>query len=166
MSRKLFLTNFFTNPNIKILIWCLTPWRKNYTWKKTVKGYDMTQQGNGIYFVHIFLILKHIEILFQKHTHLHILWKYGLPGNCGHSENDWPSEVLTNITMLWCRFVFIKIGIEQKTKTDQNWSEEFRLCLEAIQQTDQLLFHLGGQGELHLGGHWTSSLKFRTIHPP
>ena len=64
-------------------------------------------------------------------------------------------DVPTNITMLWCRFVFIKSEIEQKAKTDQNWSEELRLCLEAIQQADQLLFNLGGQGELHLGGHWT-----------
>ena len=77
----------------------------------------------------------------SKSTHTHTY--------CGNMD------VPTNITMLWCRFVFIKSGIEQKGRTDQNWSEELRLCLEAIQQADQLLFNLGGQGELHLGGHWT-----------
>ena len=62
------------------------------------------QQGTGIYFVHILLILKRNEIRFQKHTHTY----------CGNMD------VPTNITMLWCRFVFIKSEIEQKAKTDQN----------------------------------------------
>ena len=120
--------------------------KKLHLKKKQQKGIYMTlhfkSTGNWDIFCTHVLNFKSVWNTFPKaHTHTHTYF--------------WNMDVPTNITMLWCRFVFIKSEIEQKAKTDQNWSEELRLCLEAIQQADQLLFNLGGQGELHLGGHWT-----------